>query len=475
MTAYPRRHWRDNESWTGFVFLLVPTPGSPVNSERLFAKVKRLVKRDVEMADIATIARALPIGSGPRRDAALVARALHRAAVAPGYVFAPRLVFGCVLIASDERRARAMVQALADTPDLEDLPVYFFVVVADPERPDTAEPSQRTVTAVADALTEMIDSFQTLPNFAITEEQFLSRGRKPAPAGLALSGPSPAGPAPAAPRNAGPVERIAPGEQRALPAGPVVPHQAHVAAETAPVDAGRGGARRPAGFGTRLRRAVVTLPARLRPWERPPTPSETLDRVARSAGTVELLYAVLVADRTRTPSDRRHAALTDIDRQLATLTTDGRCSIDTAVFTAGRRLVRHDPLRPAGTLGRARLPRVPTEHFDLIDCVEDLEKHRRRAVAALRRRRLPGARVHVCVLSTALPLADMGSVDAIVELCRVVDATWIVFDTDPALMSTEFLDAGLHVLEDHDDVAGEYVAHAFGRGWLDGAGEQPMG
>lgn len=491
-----RRYWPSGEQWTGFVLLLVPTSGLSVDIEVLYQRVKRWLRTDVDLADVATVAHSLPVSAGDKRDASMIVRSFERAAMQPGHLVAPRVVFGCVVVDDSEEEARRLVALLADTPRFDDLPVHFFGVGAAPQPPERPsgdgddvaqgrriEPSQALVDAVIGHMHDMVDALQRMPTFAIGEAAYVSfveQSNDRGPARTAIPAPRPPSPHPQPrqqPERRNPPEHSGSALQVVLhkadrykadgykadkykaderPAEQMEerPPEAHTP-EPAKEDA--DGVRPPIDVAGIFRKVV----GKIGPRERKLTDLEVLDRVASAGDSIELNCLVLVADRGGTAPGRQRDVVLAVDQQIGTVRERTGRPVMTAVFTAGRRLQRIGPLRAAGELTKRDIPRLPAEHFDLVDCANDLLDALNRERSALRRRGTIVSSVRICLLSTMVPLADMGAIERIEALSGVASVSWILIDTDPTLMSADFAEAGVLVLEDHADVAGELVDRMF--------------
>jgi hypothetical protein len=486
-----RRYWPSEERWTGFVLLLVPTSGLSVDIEVLYQRVKRWLRTDVDLADVATVAHSLPVSAGDKRDASMIVRAFEQAAMQPGHLVAPRVVFGCVVVDDSEEEARRLVALLADTPRFDDLPVHFFGVGAAPQPPERpsgdrddavqgrrTEPSQALVDAVIGHMHDMVDALQRMPTFAIGEAAyvgFVDQANDRSSARTAILTPRPPSPHPQprqqperrnTPEHSGSASQVVlhkadgytadgyTADERPTERMEERPPEVHTP-EPAKEDA--DGVRPPIDVVGMFRKVV----GKIGPRERKLTDLEVLDRVASAGDSIELSCLVLVADRSGTAPGRQRDVVLAVDQQIGTVRERTGRPVMTAVFTAGRRLQRIGPLRAAGELTKRDIPRLPAEHFDLVDCVNDLLDALDRERSALRRRGTIVSSVRICLLSTMVPLADMGAIERIEALSGVASVSWILIDTDPTLMSGEFAEAGVLVLEDHADVAGELVDRMF--------------
>jgi len=466
-------HWSSHENWVGFVLLLAPTSGLSVDCEELHRRVKRWVRGNVDLADVTAVAHSLEVTTGDNHDASMIARALDRAATTSGHLIAPRVVFGCVVVDDSVEEARRLADRLAEEPRLDDLPVYFFGVGARPNnaaddpdgRPaERSEPDPALVDVVVGHLYDVVEAYERLPTFAITEAQYQELNERrisgvATPARSALPAPPVPGPRKPAPHTSR--KQLAlesrpasePPEPTELPR-----HGTDDEPEIIADDANESSDDRPPlDVAGAFRKVFGKLGGR----ENKLSELELLDRVAAPGGGVELCYLVLVADVTRkAPAQQRDLTLA-IDRQIGAIREESGRSIATATFTAGRRLRRVGPLRAAGQLTKHDVPRLPAEHFDVVDCVNDLLDVANRDTAALYRRGTNVSKVQVCLLSSTAPLADMGAVERIETLCQQASVTWLLLGVDPALMSAAFSDAGVLVLEDHPDVVGELIDRVF--------------
>ncbi|WP_327006840.1 hypothetical protein OHA72_05920 [Dactylosporangium sp. NBC_01737] len=493
-------HWRTDEQWTGFVLLLVPTSAAGIDIESLHRHVKRWARSDLDLADVTSVAFSLPVQAGDHHDASMIVRSFERAATMPGHLMAPRVVFGCVVLDESADEAQRLAGLLAEAPRLEEMPVYFFGVgtgsaSADPDTPSQSAHGQKLVDTVTGCLREVVSAFERLPTFAIAEKAYYElteqwRGVASAPVPVRSALPSAAEtPTVVDTRKSAsrPIAAVDQPASRSLDRGPEAASSAHPPrprrrrmwasrADTpvatpprverardpdvdavAVADSDMRSGWFSLDVNDVLRKTVGKLGAR----KQKPSDPEVLDRVAFSGGNVELFYIVLIADGAQTSPGRRRDVVLAIDQRLGQIRHDAGRSIEVAAFTAGRRLRRDGTLRSAGQLTKQDVPRLPVEHFDLVDCVSELLEARERELSALARRGATVSAVRVCLMSTTVPLADISALSRMADLCKAASVTWILFDAEPALMSAAFAEAGVLVLEDHSDVAGELIDRMF--------------
>ncbi|QKW12234.1 hypothetical protein [Verrucosispora sp. NA02020] len=405
----------EEPAWTGFVLLVVPVEGLELAADGLVQAVRDRVAADVVLADTVRVAGGPAIGTAGYEETSAVANALVRAAlVNRREAFAPRVVFGCVLVGQEPERAEQLAAELSQSQELSALPLHCYGVGA-------SSPAG-TVTEVTARIVVMMDSVERWPDAVIDERRLLS-----------LLRPSPADP-------------------------PIVPPT------VAPLATGGG----KAGEDPEPRSRWRGLLARGRRAN--PTPAQALDRLARTTNAAALAYLVLVTDGQlpeRRVRDRQARLAVELDGALARLRVDwegdGLAPVETALFTAGRTLVRHGPLRPAGQLSRVRLPKVKPEYVDLVRCVNGIGNAHQRDLNSLTSRGVEVPATVVVLISTCAPLADSESVEwlrVLGDRCRVV---WILVGVDPELMSDEFTEAGVLVLDDHSDIAHEFTERISGQ------------
>ncbi len=397
----------EEPTWTGFVLLVVPMEGLEPAADGLVQAVRDRVAADVVLADAVRVAGGPTIGTAGDEEKRAVANALVRTAlVNRREAFAPRIVFGCVLVGPEPERAEQLAHELSQAQELSALPLHCYGVAADSPAGAVTEVTARVVA--------MMESVERWPG-AVIEDRLL----------LSLLRPSPADPPPVAP-----------------PAGGGKAEE-----DTVPRSRWRG------------------LLARRRAN---PTPAQALDRLARTADAAALAYLVLVTDGRlpeRRLRDRQAQLAVELDRALGGLRVregDGLAAVETALFTAGRTLARHGPLRPAGQLSRVRPPKIKSEYVDLVRCVDEIENAHRRDLSSLTTRGVEVPATVVVLISTCAPLADSESVERLRALgsrCRVV---WILVGVDPELMSDEFTEAGVLLLDDHPDIAHEFTERITG-------------
>lgn len=426
--------------WTGFVLLIVPVGGAEAANPELARLVDDRIRSDVVLADTVRVAGGPAIdGAGPEQAYA-VANALVRTAMdGPRRLFAPRAVFGCVLVGQDAQEAERLADALAQTGHLSRLPVYFFGVGG----ADLAE----SVTEVTNRVLAMVESYERWPDFVLDEQRFRALLRPPRPTSAPALRPAERAADPWPPTTSGATYQLSPrGARPRLP-------------QHAPVHRGWRDMLRP-------RR------------RRPATQAEALQRLADDGYAVDLVYFVLVAENERTSRalrTRRLQLLLELDSAYAQLEADlvdgDAPVIEVALYTAGRSLVRHGPLRPAGQLANTRLPKVGLDYVDLVECVGAVRDAYGRELASLNRRGIDVPRASVIFISASPPLADSEAVDRFHALCAECRVAWILLGADHTLMSEEFTAAGALVLPDHPDIVHEMVGLGF-VGVVDESGPQ---
>lgn len=211
---------------------------------------------------------------------------------------------------------------------------------------------------------------------------------------------------------------------------------------------------------------------------RPPTQDEALQRLADDGYAVNLVYFVLVAENepiNRSLQQRRLQLLLDLDNTYARLEAEPANRdapvVEVALFTAGRSLVRHGPLRPAGQLARTRPPKVGVDYLDLVECLGAVHDAYRWERTSLNRRGIDVPQASVIFISSSAPLADIESVDRFHALCAECQVAWILLGADAGPMSEEFTDAGALVVSHHPDIVAELVERGF-VGVFDGFGSR---
>jgi hypothetical protein len=453
------RRWQ-GEKWTGFVLLLVPTPRLRVDAKQLHEQVRLRLQDSADLADVSTVGVSPPLTYGDRRDAATVVPALLRTATRPGHLVAPRAVFGLVVVDESQAVAQQVANSLANSPRLEELPVYCFGVGASPSPGDSPMPGEPDlVRAVVGRLYEMIEAFERLPSFAIDENAYddlIHRWRSETrEAQWAQSVPARASTAPVPPA---PAPR--PGDTRRATAKPQRHHTAApISRPESSVPSPQSAARPDEG---RLRFDVAgtfrKVAGRLVPRERTSPELDALDHLARSDSDIELFYMVLLPDAPRGAPGRRREVVLAVDQTLGELRQDTGRPIHTALFVAGRHLNRVGALRPAGQIIKREVPRLPPEHTDLVESIDALLQVLAKETDALARRGVAVSATRVCVISRQAPLADMATLERIELLAREASVSWILLGADPAMTSPAFQDAGVTMMEDHQDVARELVS-----------------
>lgn len=422
--AQPTRR-PEEAHWTGFVFLVVPLAGLSGDPDDLARRVEERIGRDVVMADTVTVGLC-PAVDGDRPESGVVLRALHRTAFAMGYMFAPSVVFGCVVVDDDEERAAQAAARLSRAPALRSLPVHYHGVGTghsapgdEEESPPNAPVGAQAVSDVVAKLSLTIEAFERWPHLVISEADLIGQQRRLVARNAMLTAPE--------------------GDTTA-------------ATEPAPRAV------------EQPRRTRWATPFPLR--RKPPAPKygDALERIARSSRSVALLYLVFVADRERIDRGahrRRSEIARQLDDRIAAMPREqpeaGLVPVEVGMFTAAQRLTRSGPLQPAGQLAKARLPKPPQDYFDLVESVRGLLEAREREEAALERRDIEVAETHVVFLSTSVPLADTESVDKLVELRAVAEVAWVFIGVDRSLVSQQFEEAGVTVLVEHPDVVAELI------------------
>ena len=436
--------------WTGFALVIVPVAGLAVDADELFREVQEQVERDAVLQDTVRVGISADVSYGG--GASPVVEALSRTALnRGGTMFAPSAVFGCAVVGNDIDEANRVARELAQSPILRRLNVLFYGVAA--------QPDAMTVAAVVAVAVTLMESYEADSSRAIGAEQFtqvMARPPKPVTAPRAIAANPQAGP-------------ISPQEH---PAAYPAAYPDSYLADYSPPSAGDQVRRGPRLF---ARARNLSLPARTaKPSE--PTQSEALDRLAKAAEAVTLVYLVLPLDSGRISRDghrRRTELVVELDRALASAAAIGPqlapddtrsptlTSIETAVLVAGRHLNRTGSITTAGKLALGRIPKLSTGFFDLVTCIDDLTGIYARDSASLRRRAVALAGTHVIFVSTGAPLADAVSVAHLEHLSQLMQIRWILLGDAYDLMSGEYTAAGVRSFQDHPDVANELVTAAF--------------
>lgn len=520
MTARPDG---GDSGWTGFVLAVVPVVGIALDGPALVRLVTDRIRADVVLADSVQLAPG-PAVDGPGQ-AFEVANTLVQAAQGERRrLFAPQAVFGCVLVGRDAQEAALVADALARTRHLNRLPVYFYGVAAT-DLETTADEVIGKVFAMMESYERWPDfvldglAYRALLRPAPTPATAPAPTPAPTPAApmpTAAAAPVPtAAPAAPVPTAAGtavggwqevspeaaplpeapghhapdaPIYRPPAGPPPVTPSHPdqglsaqhaPAPPPAHTSvhapqapssrAPDVPVDRPRA---RP-----RWQPPAPAAPARWSRWREAlrlphrapqPTQADALHRLERTTYAVDLVYFVLVTDSERvdrSTRQRRERLLLDLDAAYATPPPGPHGEepppVEVALYTAGRSLVRHGPLQPAGQLADTRLPKVELDYVDLVECVGAVQDAYQRECTALNRRGIEVPVASVLFVATSAPLADSDTVDRIRSLCEDCRVAWILLGADARLVSEEFTEAGALVLEDHPDLVSELVERRF--------------
>jgi hypothetical protein len=415
-------------TWAGFVLLVVPVEGLEVDLEPLSRAAAGHIAGDPTLGETVGLRLAGPVTGRADDEPRMVAQALISAALPAGRPLAPTVVFGLVVVGANRRDADGIATALAETPRLRRFRIHQFsrsLADADP-----------TVQDLLDILDELRDQYARWPDSSVPAEQFDALIQAGPPAPVENRAQSPDRPVP--PDRAPARHRPALQKSRTPPGAEAYPDE--------PTGALRG------VWGTAVGKVRGILP------QAPPTPPESMDRLARSATGVSLVYLVLAPDQvpaTRQVRNRRRELVLETDATFARL--DAEDSPFQVAVLPGEHGARQSPFRPAGRLGARDLPKAATGHFDLAVRASELLAAQERDIASLRRRGTTVTRTDVVLFSTYAPLADVDAVERFEELCAEARVSWILVDADRSLLSDEFGAAGAVILEDEEDVVNKLM------------------
>ncbi len=403
-------YWSDDDQWTQLLIVIVPVGDLPFHASELYDRVREVIEADIVLFDLVTLCIGPKVDGSATRDASVV-QAFLAGAVADGHLFAPRVVFGCVLVGPDAEQLGLAQRRLSQHVLMKNIGTLFHTVAVD----DTAEAAVDPVSAVVGFAEQMMADYEREPAVSTSERQFLK----------ALKVLTPAAPPPApSPR------RRRPPEEESRP---------------------------PSLF----QRARASLGLAI---ESPPA-TEPMARRSTGTGAVALVYLVFVPDDNppgRTIVKRRNAVAVELDLMLNRVQSDpatGR-AMDVAleVLCAVNPITRHHGVAFAGGLDKKDLPRVPVDYFDFYETIGELGDEHQRVSSTFWKRGVDVLSAHIIFLATTGPLPDRESVERFAGLLAHTRVTWLHFGQSSEIIPEEFELPGMQVLSDQSDLA-DVVMH----------------
>jgi hypothetical protein len=435
------------DTWVGCLVLVVaPTPLAGQVSEAVL-RAEQMIFNDPVYVD-ATRVLMSSVDDLLRGDLDTIAFTLHQELVRWGASAArnpaPSATFCVLMVHSDPRESDRLVNALANTSRLGELPILFRTAAVDAA---DADRSEELVLTIFDAINATAHEVDKTPEFSLDVHR-LSRMIVDTPAAL---------------------DRLLPNEEQPLLDGSTtterVEKEVDREPEPQPPDEESPKADKAKFTLTSLVPNVVLDRSRELVARRklPSTGVDVIKGLSRRTDRVLLLYVVFASEPVKPPRPNRRAradfayALT---RTLLSTDHDaGREPWYVRTFSAGRSLIPGRPIPVPELLRHRDFPDRWGEHFDLFDTADDLREVIERDWSSFRRRGVTPVKTTVVFIAESIPHVVEDTKTRLAALCSVGTVAWIYFTRGNAADDDkeEFESNGTYVLQHHDDLVDELL------------------
>ncbi len=444
-------------TWVGCLVLVVAAEPLSATAAEAVRQVEQLIYNDPVYLDASRVAT--PADDPLSGDLDTVAFRLYRDLVywgaSPARNPAPLATFCVLLVHPDPQESDRLVNALANTPRLGELPIIFRT--ANLAAPDSdgheADLSAELVPHIMDAIEATAHEVDRTAGFSLPAEQ-LAR----------MAASTSVVPAPQPAFEEQPVEPP--------PEAPVVPAQAPEdlipavsPASDLPVPTP---ARSPESAG-RIKLSLTGLvPDSVLDRSRellarrklPSSGVDVIEELSEHVNRVVLLYLVFASEPVKLPRAKRRAraefACTLTHSLLAPADGTDRDPWFVRTFSAGRKLNPGRPLSDPALLRYRDFPDQWGEHFDLFDASRDILDTMERDRSSFRRRDVEPVRTAVVFIAGSLPHIGEDIRTRLSALCSAATVTWVSFERGSTEEDEErFESAGAQVFEHHEDLVDE--------------------
>jgi hypothetical protein len=451
----------EDENWVGFLVLAI----APYSHRSMLVagaqQAETVVLRDPVLADMARVAAGTevdPLATDIDQLAVAVRQQFLNWVLSARSIAAPRFTFGLLVLHPDPVEANRLIQRLAATNVLSELPIVFQVGAVE-GRPETDVPSPTTeetnrvaglVLDAVDATARRIELAATFSMDAATVRG-LATARLQAPEstlidlGTGLSDYQSIAVLADAPAADASVEGTG-----AAAAGPG-------SAETQP-----GQSVSQPEPASRLRLLLGSLQARFTRRPSPATNVEVINHISEQVQHVRMLYIVAAAEPvppSRWIRERRREIALGVARAVLSPLGSGLAEPwFVRAFAASQSLHPAMPLAEPDHLRGKDFPECWGDYFDLFECVGDIMDALERDTASFARRgQTDEPTAVVIVLASEPPSGDAETEKRFNQLLSATTVMWVTVGSGPAAASDPLANPRCRVLAEHEDVVDEMI------------------
>ena len=462
MTTSATDSTAEDENWVGFLVLAI----APYSHRSMLVagaqQAETVVLRDPVLADMARVAAGTevdPLATDIDQLAVAVRQQFLNWVLSARSIAAPRFTFGLLVLHPDPVEANRLIQRLAATNVLSELPIVFRIGAVRPRpetdvagSPPTAEQANWVAGLVLDAVDATARQIELAAAFSIDASTLR---------GLATARPH-------TPEST-PIDSGT-GRSDEQPIGPVPAPAADAAAEgTSAAPADPSSAETPPGQpvsqpepASRLRVLVDSLQARFTRRPVPATNIEVIDHISEHVQHVRMLYIVSAAEPvppSRWIRERRREIALGVARAVLSPLGSGLAEPwFVRAFAASQSLHPAMPLAEPDHLRGKDFPECWGDYFDLSECVGDIMDALERDIASFARRGQTGEPTAVViVLASEPPSGDAETEKRFHQLLSAATVVWVTVGSAPTATPEQFADTRCRLLAEHEDVVDEMI------------------